>query len=364
MTEASDGFMRPLIDQSKCVDCGLCQKVCPPLSPLMLHRPLRAYIAWTTREKERQNSSSGGVFSEISIWVLNHGGVVYGAAYDEQMTVRHQCVVKAEDLTKLQGSKYVQSRMDDVFKEIKDYLRQGRLVYFAGTPCQVAGLKSYLRKEYDSLITSDLICHGCPSGRLFQSQIKELEKRFRGRIVDFKFRSKKRFGQGYDLQITTEDGKSHFLNVDLLPYFYGFWRNITLRECCYSCKYARFERTGDITLADYWDVKKYHHVRTSKGVSMVLANTEKGLHILEKCKNEGGYLHLEEDDLNRALKVQGHLSHPVEMPKRHIDFFNDNINGSSWEVVKNKYLAPPRLYKYKMHIRNIIKTLILYKLWK
>lgn len=366
MNVASDGFFHPVIDANKCVDCKLCQHVCPSNSLPSLNDPQKVFLTWTTHDEYRQNSSSGGMFSAVAAYVLDHGGVVFGASYDENMNVCHRSIRDKKDLPLLQGSKYVQSSIGTCFKEIKTLLNNQTLVYFVGTPCLVAGLKKYLRKDYSNLITSDLICHGCPSNDLFQKQISDIGRDVKGKIIDFKFRSKKRFGQGYDLQVVTQNNnkvRNRFYNAELLPYFYGFWHNITLRESCYSCKYAKLQRTGDITLADYWSVKKFHPgIKTSKGTSMILTNTQKGLEICKKLL-EDKKLVLIEDNIENAMKVQCHLSVSVGKPSAHNEFLRE-YSRLSWTDLKQKYLKPSLKYELKMRIRNIGKIVTFYKLWK
>lgn len=367
MNVSPDGFLYPFVDETKCVDCKLCQHICPSNSRpnLSLNAPQKVFLSWNRQYKDRVNSSSGGVFSAIATYVLKNKGVVFGASYDDEMNVCHRAIWELKDLPLLQGSKYVQSFMGRCFSDIKRFLKENKLVYFVGTPCQVAGLKKYLLKDYPNLITSDLICHGCPSNDLFVKQINEIGRRERGKIIDFKFRAKKRFGQGYDLQavIRRDNIVNRFYNAELFPYFYGFWHNITLRESCYACKYTSILRTGDITLADYWNVKKYHKgIKTSKGTSLILVNTDKGLEICKACE-ENKSLNLIEDSVSNALKVQGHLSHPVKKPLNHDGFIKDYSN-LSWDELKRKYLMPSFLYILKMRIRNVVKHLTLYKLWK
>lgn len=255
MNIASDGFLHPVVDENICVDCGRCQKICPVNSSVEKNEPRQVYLSWTIDEENRQNSSSGGVFSALATQTLKEGGVVFGAVYDDNMNVCHQYIDKLNSLPKLQGSKYVQSKIGDAYLQVKSFLQNGRNVYFVGTPCQIAGLKAYLRKDYDNLITSDLICHGCPSNTLFRHQINDLQEKYGTKVIDLKFRSKKRFGQGYDIELKLQSGKIQYLNPHIVPYFYGFWFNLSLRECCYDCLYATKDRTGDITLADYWLVK-------------------------------------------------------------------------------------------------------------
>lgn len=363
MEMSREGFLYPQIDDSKCTNCGLCSSICPSNRKDNIESGYdrqQPYLAWSNNDKERMASSSGGLFSAIANYVIEQGGVVCGAAYDSDMTVRHMIVDNAEDLDKLRGSKYVQSILGDVFKSIKAFLKGGRLVYFVGTPCQVAGLKSYLRKDYESLITSDLICHGVPSGELFKKQVRTLESKLGKKIINILFRSKNRFGQGCDFQVVTADKKSYFYCAELVPYFTGFWKNLTLRESCYRCKYASLQRIGDITLADFWLVKKcFQDVRTSKGTSLVFVNSKKGDDTLDALKKMNR-IYLRKATLEQALLGQGQLKSPVPRPKERDEYKDYN----EFEKYSNGVLSSSLTYKVKMHLRNIVKVLILFKYWK
>lgn len=362
MITDDEGFQYPYINEDSCVECGLCIKTCPANKDLDVTSsyPQQPYLAWINDDEVRLDSSSGGIFTALARYVISQGGVVCGAAYDDDMTVRHRIVDNENDLIHLRGSKYVQSITEGIFSDIKVYLNKGVMVYFVGTPCQVAGLKSFLKKKYDNLLTSDLICHGVPSGNLFKEQIKYFERKEGKKIVDVKFRAKKRFGQGYDIQIITNTGANEFFCAELVPYFNGFWKNITLRESCYKCQYASLHREGDITLADFWLVRKcFPDVRTSKGTSLVFVNSIIGENIFMKLANSGD-VYIREATIEQALLGQGQLKSPVPRPierdgyKRYLDF----------EKYCNGLLKNSLGYKIKMHLRNAIKVLILFKYWK
>lgn len=362
----TNGFYYPTVDVEKCTNCGLCEKTCSVLHLTNEKQNQDVYLAWDKNTRTRLESSSGGIFSVIANYVLSQNGIVCGAMYDDEMNVIHGFAKDYEELKMLRGSKYVQSDIGSTFKTTKEYLKQGRLVYYTGTPCQIAGLKSFLCKDYENLITSDLICHGVPSNALFQLQIADLEKRLKRKIVDFKFRSKKRFGQGYDIQITSTDAsKKHlnnFYNAELIPYFYGFWKNITLRECCYECKYCTKDRKGDITLADYWTAKRdFPGIKMSKGLSLLLVNTDKGKRIITQIENE---IEHKTSLVENALKGQAHLKYPVKMSKKHDDFVKDFENNMDFGSLARKYLIPSKKETIKYQIRNVAKTVLFYKYWK
>lgn len=326
--------------------------------------PIKNYLCWNRNSKIRLSSSSGGLFSVIASYILKKNGVIFGAAYDINMNVVHIYVDNEKNLSRLRGSKYVKSNLGNSFVDVKNFLNAGRFVYFVGTPCQVAGLKNYLKLDYDNLITSDLICHGTPSNNLFQFQIKELELKYKARIIDFNFRSKVRFGQGYDLEIKFENNKKEFvkyLNAELLPYFYGFWENITLREGCYQCKYATVNRISDITLGDYWLAKEEHPtIKISEGLSLLMINSQKGLKVFDSIKSNINYI---ESSLEAAIKGQGQLKAPVKRPKIR-DKYLEEVKDLDFKTLSKRYLTPVFSKRVKYKVRNIVKTMICFKYWK
>ncbi len=354
-----EGFLYPIVDKTKCVECGLCQKTCPQNKSIKLGdiTSQLVYMCWDKNLQARLNSSSGGVFSVVAKEILSRGGVVCGAAFDENMLLKHVIIEKKDDIRCLQGSKYIQSDIQHCFNRIRHILENGVFVYFVGTPCQVAGLKSYLRIDYQNLITSDLICHGVPSAVLFLQQVEELEKKFKSKIVDFKFRSKKRFGQGCDCELLFSGGGSRFLCAELVPFFYGFWNNLILRESCYHCQYASTRRVGDITLGDFWLVKKsFPNIKTSNGISLVLINTDKGDVFFDSIKDRIFY---REATLEQAIRGQGQLKNPVKRPVKRDKYIACDLNQLEKELLKI-----PLVDKIKMHTKNLLKIFLLYKYWK
>lgn len=240
----------------KCVHCGLCEKVCPVEHPVYENSETPdVFAAYSARERRR--SSSGGMFYAIARYVIGKGGVVFGAAYDKDLRVRHIAAADMAGLEQLRGSKYVQSHVGDAFKEAAAYLKQGRLVYFTGTPCQIAGLKSFLRRRYDNLLTSDLVCHGVPSQWLFDKHLQYLSWREGSKVTSYSFRD----GKYWTIRekVDYADGKvSCEFDGNRSPYLYAFGLGYTYRRSCFDCKFARIPRQGDITLADYWGVGRFH----------------------------------------------------------------------------------------------------------
>ncbi|WP_444379929.1 Coenzyme F420 hydrogenase/dehydrogenase, beta subunit C-terminal domain, partial [Prevotella sp.] len=239
-----EGFDRPVIDKSLCVDCGLCVKTCPINHHPDAHEPVKIYSGWSSEEDVRTSSSSGGAFTEIARPVLEEGGVVFGCALNDKLQAEHIYVETLEDLKyKLSGSKYVQSRIGNSYTLAKGFLRQGRKVLFSGTPCQIAGLKNYLRRDYDNLITVDLICHGVPSPMLFEDYKTFMQKHENMKLTKVSFRCKKSSWIFYNMTLKGHVEKSSALKTYVGsyyedPYIRASQRDYFLRPSCHQCKFT------------------------------------------------------------------------------------------------------------------------------
>lgn len=294
-----NGFLYPEIDDSLCVDCGLCSKACPVLNVKQESEDKKengsfCYAIWNNNQKDRINSSSGGVFSVLANKTIKEGGIVYGAAWDKDMQLRHVGVDDIKELDKLRRSKYVQSNTEDVYKEVRQQLKREREVLFCGTSCQIAGLLSFLgHKEYPNLITVGVVCHGVPSQKSFDKYIHEIEEDKRVRIYDCNFRSKdKGWRCGLNLLLFGKNAKNKEVVINKVTtgnaYFNAFLKFYFLRESCYNCPFKEIKHglIADIMLADNWSLWSaipYGKVDYGKGVSAVISNTEKGQRFLEKC---------------------------------------------------------------------------------
>lgn len=279
----TEGFWYPLVDENNCIGCGLCEKVCPINNPFECRETKKIYAAFYNNNEARKKSSSGGVFSLLAQQIIQKKGVVFGAKFDNQWQVIIDCGESSDDVERFLGSKYVQAKTGVSFKKCESFLKQGRLVLYAGTPCQIAGLKHFLRREYDNLITVDLVCHGVPSPMVWERYLKETIAPLDS-IKEINFRDKRNGWHNFCLTITYNVAGEERLyeqshKKDL--YMQAFLQNLILRPSCYNCSAKNGASCSDITLADYWGVeKKFPEIDDNKGVSLIFFNTGKGLDIL------------------------------------------------------------------------------------
>ena len=301
------GFKYPHINQQLCTDCGLCQNICPVNKKDS--EPFEFGMARAFIEKDAGfllKASSGGAFGAMARYVIGRGGIVFGASMDEGYNVRYKAVETIEGLNLLYGSKYVQSYVDDAYRQVKAMLRSGREVLFCGCPCQVAGLKSFLRKDYENLITMDLICHGVPSQPYFRSYVNDLLRR-KGKtgITAFRFRWKT------DPCCETRDNTSVYHGYHSKDYYmtYFLWGK-GYRSGCYRCRFAGEARQGDFTIGDFWNNKVAQlPIDDSRGASLVLFNTPKAKALESVFKENGTCLPL--NSLSDAIAGDGgQLKHP------------------------------------------------------
>lgn len=283
MQTDAEGFLYPVVDKDACTDCGLCEQVCPVIHQASPNRPLKVYAARSYDEDLRRQSSSGGVFTLLAEAVIREGGVVFGAMFDEEWNVVHAWTETIDGLATFRGSKYVQSTIGNAYKEAKDFLKQGRKVLFTGTPCQIAGLKRYLRKDYENLLAVDIICHGVPSPLVWQKYLNELC--VKNRITGISFREKTNGWARYSFRLCSSAPK----DGDLLQpssenaFMRGFLSHLSLRPSCHACPSKNGKSESDISIADFWGIEKYNSkFADNKGTSAVLVYTDKGQDLLNK----------------------------------------------------------------------------------
>lgn len=301
MKKNNEGFLEPFIDHKKCVNCGLCEKTCPQLADnVKFNKAIHTYGV-RCKDKIRENCSSGGIFGAIAKWAISKGGSVFGASFTEDYQgVIHIKAKTEEEIQRLYKSKYMQSDTGLIFKEVKKELENSKApVVFAGCPCQVSGLKSFLMKDYDNLFTIDILCHGVASPEAYRLFLKEFFGDVESPIKNVDFRSK-RFGWACNAVVVAAEDGTERVSSHSGDYFNAFLWGYSQRNVCFECKYANKERIGDLTIGDFWGIDKVlPELNDKKGVSLVLANTTKGNHIIQEVKS---YIDgIKECDYNKML---------------------------------------------------------------
>lgn len=354
------GFLYPSVDLSKCIDCHLCEKVCAFTPDYETPFNLKEPIIYGARHKditEVAKSRSGGIFAALSDYVLDQGGVVYGAGYDETFRVIHKRVDNERERNQLRGSKYVQSDIRGIYKLVEKDLKAGIKVLFSGTPCQLAGLNSYLKlRRIDclNLLTCDIVCHGVPSPYVWRDYLQYLQHRTKLAIVAVDFRDKTDLGwTAHKESITYSNNIKHVYNHFTL----AFYKHIMLRDSCESCPYTNFRRTGDITLADFWGWEKTGEKinNDDKGLSLILVNTPKGHEVFKTIESNLDYF-----TTAKQLCLQPQLQHPSIF---HPDAkkFSESYAQHGFKYTMEKYGFIGWKYKSKKisgNIKRLIKSLV------
>ena len=350
MQPNSEGFLYPVVDESLCKNCGLCSRICPNNNPIAKEEPKAVYSGWSKDENLRMQSSSGGAFSEIALQTLRRGGVVFGCVLNEKLNVEHTFVENESDLEKIRGSKYVQSYIGDSYKRARSFLNEGREVLFSGTSCQIAGLKAFLKKEYSNLLTVDIICHGVPSPRVWNDYIKYIENINGDKVDSVRFRSKKYSWVFYGMNISFHKiEKNYFGPYYNDPYIRGFLRDFFLRQSCPTCRYTSTARVSDFTIADWWGYKKKDEKDKDfqyKGVSLVLANSNKALDVVKNLNME-----LRERSIEEAKKTNLCLSRPYPKNPMREKFWED-YNSKSFADVVPMYMMPEKKHWSVLYLQK------------
>ena len=337
MISDNEGFSYPQIESCKCVACGKCRDICPVLNKKRDDgkRPV-AFAARIVDDDILLKSSSGGVFSALAKRIIDAGGIVFGAALDEKMSVNHISCDNVEDLSRLRGSKYVQSDIGRTYTEVESYLKKGMLVLFSGTPCQVAGLYAVLNHIPETLYTVDLICHGVPSPMAWKNYVTTNESVYHSKIIRADFRKKLHSWRNYHLCFEFEDGHSIAEVITENIYLRDFVYNYYLRPSCHLCSYRTTHRPGDITLGDFWSVNRTKvPLDDDRGASLLLINSEKGHSLVD---NVSGCLFLEAIDFNDAvLSIPNYYESPSPAVFRNV--FLQKLQKDSFDRVHDKYAS-------------------------
>lgn len=312
MQSDSNGFKYPKVEQKLCINCSQCLKVCP-MDQKLTTNVIETYACANKDDEIRKQSSSGGLFNVLAKYIIeDKNGVVFGASFDSDLNLKHIKIDNVDEIQMLMGSKYLNSDLGETFREIKALLNSGQFVLFTGLPCQAAGLKTYLRREYDNLLIMDVVCHGVPSSGVFKKHTKEL-KRKHGNIATYEFRAKPNGWYGYETKIVFENGYQLSRNHWKDPYMVLFLKNMILMDACYSCKFKGSSKASDIYVGDYWRGEKLHEkFNDDKGTSVVMLNTTKGSKAFAAIKEQLNY---EVTSINHVEKYNSAVVKPVLRPK-------------------------------------------------
>lgn len=349
MKEDEMGYIYPVINESECINCGACKKVCPQLHDSEKKKPQKTYAMYNKNEEIRKKSTSGGAATTFYMHVLKNNGVVYGCSNIENNEIHFLRIDNVDDLGKLKGSKYVHSYINDTFKLVKNDLLEDKLVLFIGTPCQVDGLKNFLKKDYENLILIDIICHGVPSQKLLKEEIKSHD--IEG-VTKISFRK----NDIYEFELYKNEEIKFKEEIDENKYLFGFISSVFLRPNCYECKYATPGRVSDITIGDFWGLSEDAELYSKRknGVSVLLPVTEKGYKLIEKCRQQ---MVLEERPVEEAINGNMQLRKPVDKTKKNKRFQN--------KYLKKGYVKACNTFMWKNKLKKQFKNnKIIYKLYK
>ena len=353
-----EGFWYPVVDKEKCVDCGLCDKVCPELHIDELKKndypkPVHTMAAINKKMSVRWDSTSGGAFSALADAMYEQGGYVSGAVYNEDFSVRNFISSNPADLERLRSSKYLQSKAEGLYKEIRELLRKGEKVLACGTPCQMAALRSFLRKDYDNLIIVDFICRGVNSPKVYRKYLDSLERKFGGKVVYVKAKNKELGWRNLTRKVVFDNGKVYY-GVHMQDDFRrGYHTNVYCRPSCYTCQYKGFPRMADITIADYWGIERVDpNMDNNIGTSMILLNSNKGIAFFEKVKDK---LEWEETCFESVLPGNIALRKPIEPARIDRKSFFEDLDKGTFEDVTAKYFP---LHEQAGSLKSLVKDFL------
>lgn len=370
MKKNDEGFLYPLVDKNKCNGCRDCLDVCQIYNTdLKTHRMNKIFAYQSKDNNSLIRATSGAAFPDIAKWIVSKKGTVFGAAYDDDMNVVHIGVSKDSDLTKFNGSKYVQSNIGNTYEQAQKHLEHGKWVLFSGTPCQIRGLYLFLGKDYDKLLTIDVICYGVPSGMLFKKYIELVESKEKAKIIDFKFRDKRKYGWSHTVVIKFKKKSGEIYEKiygnEYTNLYYRAWGYDCLRDSCYQCEMVSKDRVSDITIGNFWGIERVSKTFDCKaGVSIVSINNEKKNHIIDILNNSGI---LEEQGWEMIDKIQHGLRGAKDRPPNRDVVYNELSKGYIGMInnlyplkLKNKIVnkLPLRVVNFLAHLDGIRQKII------
>lgn len=351
-------FRYPRVDEASCINCGLCEKVCPIDKELKAPTAQKAYAAVHKDSAVLEKSTSGGAFTALADTIFSRGGVVYGAAMLNGMQVKHIRTEDKSSFADLRSSKYLQSDTGTTYQMVEQDLKQGKVVLYSGTPCQIDGLKCFLRKEYENLYTADIVCHGVGSQAYFDKYMEFAKERY-GKIKALRFRSKEyagwSCGGGVVVVVDTSNSEKKIPYRDFDNYYYSYFLSGDIyRKCCYSCKYANTKRVGDFSLGDYWGVEALKlPLQTEDGCSLLLVNNNRAEKLLETVVD----LDKVETTIEQAAHCNKQLNEPSRLPESRQKRIEEYVSMNGQQIQK-VYLKTHQ----KTVVKGKMKVLMPYKL--
>lgn len=345
MLADNEGFLYPKVNEELCTDCGVCEEACPMLDFDRKVNPLsspQVYAAWNLNEEIRFKSSSGGIFSALAESVLMQNGHVTGAAFNSNLELNHIIIDNCNGLEKMRGSKYVQSNINETYTRTLQLLNAEETVLFSGTPCQIAGLNTFLSgKSFDNLLTVEVICHGTPSQKTFEKYIKEVEEKENEKVTDINFRDK-RNGWKYYFQKFSFKGSHKTVNARKTSYMQGFLKNLFIRPSCHECPFRCIPRVADLSLGDYWGISNFYpELDNDKGTSLILINSEKGKYYFDKIEEQ---IFSQKTDIDSAIKGNPCIVKPVTPHSNREKFFLETEK-TDFSVLIDKLIPKPGIAK-------------------
>ena len=351
-----EGFLYPKINEEICINCGLCNKVCPiENNKLFRNKFIEVFAGINKNENIRRESTSGGIFTALCDKFIKNNGVVFGVAFNNENVVIHKKVESIEGLKDLRGAKYVQSRIENTFIEAKQLLDEGKEVLFSGTPCQIAGLYGYLRRDYKNLLTVSIVCHGVPSPIVFDNYIKNIEKKYKKSIRNIYFRSKDDGSwKESRFKIIFSDGSKFSIGIGKDLYTNSFLNDLISRPSCYECKFKKDTFVGDFMIGDFWGIgDKRPDLDDDIGTSLILVNSQKA----KKLINDIDSVYLQKMNYEDALRGNPNLEISAIENKNRTKFMDDFSNGVLFDKISKKYMKPLIITR-KKRIKNKIKRML------
>ena len=356
----NEGFWYPDVDMGKCIDCHLCEKVCPIIAKvdnIKRYNEPRVYAAYSKDDNIRLDSTSGGIHSTFAKEVYSQGGYVGGAIYNHDHTVSHIVSNDEQDLPRIRSSKYLQSNLQGQYKEVKSLLEQGKEIFYCGSPCQIQSLYKFLKKEYDNLITCDFICLGVNSPKVFLKYMEYLEQKYNAKATHIKFKNKKWGWHNFSMRVNFDNGLEYCQDRNHDLFFIGYLQSkVFMRPSCYHCQFRNYPQRSDITLADFWGLERIDiTMDQDKGTSLVMINSDKGLSLFERIKDN---IVWKEFDFETAKKGNPAISKSPEMTQNNREEFFKAIDRIPFDKVAKSFFPMPGFsYGFRRKVESVCRLI-------